>query len=287
MSRKGMKKPSAAEPKTPKPNASPWLREFVLRTALPTVVVGVGSFLAGLSTSAQRVVEQAAFAPMVILGSSTPKGDILEGDILHVDVQAISYGVLEAPAGVLAVAFPSDLLRPADNESQRNLSVTTKTARGDLLPDAYSVRFVGIGRGVGHVDVALSMPNSPPLTKTLNFSVSERSKTGFPSVRNFSGQWHIALGRNIGSMTVVERHGRVMGEYTLSNGERGAVDGLRDGGEFRATLHRGAVPMLYSVAGVFNLQASEGLEIRGSAIVVPNQADAPNIDFYAAAKAPP
>jgi hypothetical protein len=66
-------------------------------------------------------------------------------------------------------------------------------------------------------------------------------------------------------MTIKDIERTITGEYNLSNGDRGQIEGTRDGKTFRTTFFRGQKPSRWWITGTFDPNPAIDLEIDGDA----------------------
>lgn len=119
-------------------------------------------------------------------------------------------------------------------------------------------------------------------------SISEREPGGTPTRHNFSGTWDFTLGPHRGRMELYERDATLAGRYSLEDGSRGALDGIRDGVTFHASLVRGATPQKWVIRAKVN-RTKGYLEIDGNGelyrVVEGNwKSQGGALPFYAVAK---
>jgi hypothetical protein len=232
------------------------------------VVASVGSVLAYLLTPLNEFVnvliwKEKAEILLISQNSSLQQGEVLNLDVF-VQQQSSPVALSE---GTLTIEYSKDILRPGA-ESMSSLTLTTPKLSGSKKLTEKSLAFIADVVGKGEISAQLHTKNRNTFSAKIPVEVLPRSDQAFPTHRNFSGGWNIDLGRIHGTMVLKERARTLTGEYRLSDGRRGQVEGTRDGKTFRTTFYMGTAPSRWFIEGTFDPNPQSDLEIQGKALLL-------------------
>jgi hypothetical protein len=239
------------------------------------IVASIGSILVYLLTPFNELINTFIWKEKAEILLISQNSSLQQGEVLNLDVfiQQQSSPVATSE-GTLIIDYSKDILRPGA-ESMSGLTFTTPKLSGSKKLTEKSLDFIADAVGKGEISAQLNTKNGSIFSAKIPVEVFPRNDQGFPTHRNFSGSWNIDLGRIHGTMVLKERARTLAGEYRLSDGRRGQVEGTRDGKTFRITFYMGTAPSRWFIEGTFDPNPQTDLEIQGKAwlmLPAPDQA---------------
>ncbi len=239
------------------------------------IVASVGSILVYLLTPLNELVNTLIWTEKAEILLISQNSSLQQGEVLNLDVfiQQQSSPV-DISEGTLTIDYSKDILRPGA-VSMSGLTFTTPKISGSKKLTEKSLYFIADAVGRGEISARLITKNGNVFSAKIPVEVFPRNDQAFPTHRNFSGSWNIDLGRIHGTMVLKENARTLTGEYRLSDGRRGQVEGTRDGITFRVTFYIGTAPSRWFIEGTFDPNPQTDLEIQGKAwllIPAPDQA---------------
>jgi hypothetical protein len=257
--------PPAQERGKDEKTTSHWRALFVdtIRPALIIIATSIASVFAYVVTPLNGMVNALVWREAALLQLVSHSNELTEGEVMSLDVFLQVRSQVPVSEGTLRVTYPRHLLRPLPETSAR-LTMTTPKVEHALRLTGTALEFVTQGVGTGEVSVEL-MTNAGHFRGSLPVSVLPRKQHTHPTRHDFTGRWHIDVGGIAGSMEIVETARYIRGEYSLSDGQRGQIEGSRDGSTFRANFYRGSAPSRYALEATFGADPHTELELSGTA----------------------
>jgi hypothetical protein len=229
-------------------------RAFVLGT-VPLVLGAAGVLLSPLRT----VIAQLIWTESASLVMTLPRS-VYEGDEFDVQILVYPTSPVEISAGILELEPTNELVNRLAGASHLDIpAIVNPSVLNKTSPD----RFVAVGPGISGVKARLRTRNGIYETSQ-SIEIRARESTGSPTRRNFTGRWAVTVGPYRGQMEITEQGATINGRYSLDDGTRGVVDGIRDGTAYHATYYRGNSPTKWVVVGETRA-ADEYVEIKGNA----------------------
>jgi hypothetical protein len=200
-------------------------------------------------------------------------------------------GPLAISEGTLKIEYTAATLRAGADSVALLVTPTPKIAASKKVLDR-TLEFIADAPGEAKVTATLTTKTKTEFSKALSVEVLPSVSQIYPTRRNFSGKWNIDLGSIHGHMELKDVARTLSGEYKLSDGNYGQIEGSRDGKTFRVTFYRGAAPSRFFIEATFDPNPSADLELKGNArLLIPNP-DKNNpwkndrtLDFYGVAQA--
>lgn len=222
----------------------------------------------------------------IILISQNP--NIRQGDVLNVDIIVQPQAPLAISEGTLEIKYTVATLRPGAESVALLTTPTPKITASKKVLDR-TLEFIADAPGKAEVTATLRTKTGTVFFKALTIDVLPAEKQIYPTWRSFSGKWNIHLGSIHGHMELKDVARTLSGEYKLSDGNYGQIEGGRDGSTFFVTFYRGTAPSRYFINANFDKNSGADFELKGKAtLLVPNQ-DKNNawkeervLDFYGA-----
>ena len=262
----------------------------LLKPILLVAATSCASVLAYVLTPLNELVNSALWDEKaeieVISQSQNPK----QGDVITVDVFVQPKSPVPLSEGLLEITYTIATLRPG-TETNALLATTTKKLSSSTRMFERTLEFIADAPGKAEITAKLKT-KSGEFTNSLSFDIAASGDQTYPTRRSFSGAWNIDLGSIHGQMDLKDVARTLTGNYTLSDGSRGQIEGTRDGKTFRVTLYRGSAPSRFFIDASFDPSPSTDLELRGKAKLLLPTGEKNNpwkedrqADFYAVAKA--
>ena len=262
----------------------------LLKPILLVAATSCASVLAYVLTPLNELVNSAIWDEKaeieVISQSQNPK----QGDVITVDVFVQPKSPVPLSEGLLEITYTIATLRPG-TETNALLATTTKKLSSSTRMFERTLEFIADAPGKAEITAKLKT-KSGEFTNSLSFDIAASGDQTYPTRRSFSGAWNIDLGSIHGQMDLKDVARTLTGNYTLSDGSRGQIEGTRDGKTFRVTLYRGSAPSRFFIDASFDPSPSTDLELRGKAKLLLPTGERSNpwkedrqADFYAVAKA--
>lgn len=172
--------------------------------------------------------------------------------------------------------------------------MTTKRIDASTKLTQRPLEFIADAAGRVDISATLTTRSGTPFVGSLVVNVAPSTGQEFPTRRSFTGPWNIDLGSIHGVMELKDLARTLTGSYSLSDGSRGLVEGMRDGKTFRVTFYRGgAAPSRYFIDAGFEPKEQPDLELRGNAklLIATGDRNTPwredrQLEFYAVARVP-
>lgn len=262
----------------------------LLKPVLLVAATSCASILAYVLTPLNELVNSAIWDEKaeieVISQSQNPK----QGDVITVDVFVQPKSPVPLSEGLLEITYTTATLRPGA-ETNALLATTSKKLSSSTRMFERALEFIADAPGKAEITAKLKT-KSGEFTNSLSFDIAASGDQTYPTRRSFSGAWNIDLGSIHGQMDLKDVARTLTGNYTLSDGSRGQIEGTRDGKTFRVTLYRGSAPSRFFIDASFDPSPSADLELRGKAKLLLPTGEKNNpwkedrqADFYAVAKA--
>ncbi|WP_300754712.1 hypothetical protein [Janthinobacterium sp.] len=264
----------------------------LIAPVLLSLAGAIASLVAYLFTPLNEVINAYIWKEkaQILLISQAPV--IRQEDVVLVDIFIQPTSPVRLSEGILKISYSPATLRPGAETNARMISTTQKIGASAKLFDN-SLEFITTQAGPASITAEL-LTKRARFSNTLNFDIQPANGPIQPSRRNFSGKWKIDLDGISGQMELKDVAHMLTGNYTLTDGNRGQIDGLRDGRTFRVNFYRGASPSRYFIDATFDRDPKADLEIRGLAkLMVPTGEKnepwkkARQVDFYATTISPP
>lgn len=225
----------------------------------------------------------------ILLISQNP--NIRQGDVLNVDIIVQPQGPLAISEGTLEIKFTAATLRPGAESVALLATPTPKITASKKVLDR-TLEFIADAPGKAEVSATLKTKTGTLFSKTLIVEVLPSASQIYPTRRSFSGKWNIDLGSIHGHMELKDVARTLSGEYKLSDGNYGQIEGTRDGKTFRVAFYRGSAPSRFFIEATFDPNPSADLELKGKATLLIPSSDKNDpwkhdrsFDFYGVAQA--
>jgi hypothetical protein len=158
-----------------------------------------------------------------------------------------------------------------------------------ILPDKGSLDLLAIKPGTTVVGVDLQTRYGTYRDeKRLDIDPVQISENANRS--NFTGVWNLQIGNSHGKMEIRQAgHTDIAGSYYLDDGDKGVIDGWRDGISFGASFTRGGSVTKWIVEKA-SIAVTEGyVELKGSTYIAKAEGNnwvrmQPDVSFYATIK---
>ncbi|VCC54075.1 Uncharacterised protein [Burkholderia pseudomallei] len=268
-------------------------RSIVLPIAKPLIVTlatSIASVLAYVMTPAGDFVRSKIWSEKANILLIAQNSDNLHmGQVLSVDVIVQSMSPTPLSPGILEIKYSPGTLRPG---AETTSIITTQTPKisGSEKVNHRTLEFIADNVGPAEVSAILHTGNGRQFSKKLSFDVHPADAQLFPTRLSFTGNWNIDLGGIPGNMQLRDVARSLNGDYKLSDGNYGQVEGTHDGKTFRVSFYRGSSPSRYFLEGTFDPDPTKDLEITGRAKLLVPTGDSNNpwkvireVDFHAVA----
>jgi hypothetical protein len=262
----------------------------ILKPMLLALGASLASIFAYVATPLQEVVNSAIWEEKAAIELISQTYNPKQGDVVPVDVFIQPTSPVQLSEGMLEIQYTKENLAPGF-ETVAMLATTTPKLSAAKRIFERPLEFIAVAPGNAQVFATLRTKGGT-FTKALMIEVAPAKEQDFPTRRDFSGKWNIDLGSIHGQMELKDIARSLSGSYTLSDGNRGQIEGTRDGTTLRVTFYRGSAPSRYFIDAVFDPRPNADLELRGKAKLMLPTGDGNNpwnedrqYDFYGVAKA--
>lgn len=239
----------------------------LLKPLAVAIIAAIGSVSAYILTPLNETINSFIWKEKAELLLISQNSSPSQGEILNLDLFIQPTSPLPISDGTLVISYPKNLLRPAV-DTRESLVISTPKLTSSTKINQKTLEFITESQGKGTISVSLKTKNGGIFSAELPIEVGASINQIFPSLRNFSGDWNIDLGNIHGSMKLRDVGRTISGEYHLSDGSHGQIEGLRDGKTFRVTFYRGTTPSRYFIEATFDPNPDANLEIKGKAILM-------------------
>ena len=264
-----------------------------LGTLFKPVAVGVAASLASIvayvTTPLKEYVNDFFWDEKAELLLISQNSSIKQGDLLNIDIIVLPQAPIAISEGVLKIEYTQATLRPGAESEELLVTTTPKLTASKKVP-GNTLEFIADAPGKAEVSAKLITKNGAVFKNSLSFEILPSSGQTYPTTRDFSGKWNIDLAGIHGQMELKDVSRTLNGEYKLSDGQRGQIEGARDGKTFRVTFYRGSSPSRYFIKASFEPNISADLELKGKAELLIPQSDnndpwkiTQEMEFYAVA----
>lgn len=224
----------------------------------------VSSLLAYILTPFNEVINSIIWEEKVEIISVSQNVNLEKSGLINLDIFIQPQSPAPISGGTIIVDYPKGLLRPNSQSKDRLVMVVPRLTSAYKITDE-SLVFVAEDIGVGEILVSFRTKLGGNFQSSLPFEITPAKDQRVPTVRDFSGTWNIDLGNIHGHMNIKDVGRTINGEYHLSDGNHGQIEGARDGKTFRVTFYRGSAPSRFFIEGLFDPERTSDLEIKGSA----------------------
>jgi len=247
--------------------------------ALITAVIGAfGFWLSPL----REVVAHKIYSERAAILLATDSARVLEGDTVHLRVIVTPQSAVHIDKGVLRISFDQRLLHLRAGET----TFASPVIDGPIvLPERNPMEFLAISPGNAEIQVQLETKYGTYAAKS-KVVIEELHVTDEATRENFTGSWHLRLGSSRGKMEIRQQRAvAITGSYYLDDGDKGVIDGGRDGDRFWGSFTRGSSVTKWVVeAGIVTNQGY--LELKGNAYLQRASENgwarvSPDSEFYA------
>ena len=291
-----MKKPLKMKPSTNNSATDATRRWLItlgalLKPAAVAVAASLTSIVAYVATPLNEYVNSFFWDEKaeILLISQNP--NLKQGDVLNVDIIIQPQAPIAISEGTLEIKYTAATLRPGAESVALLATPTPRIAASKRVFDR-TLEFIADAPGKAEVSATLTTKAGTVFSKILPVEILPSASQTYPTRRNFSGKWNIDLGSIHGHMEIKDVARTLSGEYKLSDGNYGQIEGSRDGKTFRVTFYRGAAPSRFFVEATFDPNPSEDFELKGNATLLIPSSDKNNpwkqirkADFYGVAQA--
>lgn len=255
------------------------------------VVTSLASILAYVTTPLNEYVNSFFWEEKAEILLISQNSNIRQGDVLNVDIIVRPESPIAISEGTLEIKYTKATLRPGAESVALLVTPTPKITVSKKILDR-TLEFIADAPGKAEVSAILTTKTGTVFSKVLSIDVLPSAIQNYPNRRNFSGKWNIDLGNIHGQMNLKDVVRTLSGEYKLSDGNYGQIEGARDGKTFRVTFYRGTSPSRFFIEATFDPNPSVDLELKGNATLLVPSADKNNpwkhernLDFYGVAQA--
>jgi hypothetical protein len=263
---------------------------LLIKPVALAIATSAASILAYVLTPLNELVNSALWSESAEIYLIPSHQSLQEGDVLSVGLFVQPQSVVPLSAGILEVGYTAETLRPGAETTSLLVTATKKLDSSTRLVDG-PLEFVATSPGRAEITATLRTKTGK-FSKVLSLSILPSSEQKYPTHRNFGGAWNIDLGGIHGQMQLTDLARTITGHYSLSDGNRGLIEGSRDGKTFRVTFYRGSAPSRIFVEANFDPNPIADLELNGKSKLLVPTGDESNpwrenrqLDFYAVARA--
>jgi hypothetical protein len=231
----------------------------------PIVLVGATATLGtvGFWLSPLRdIVGHLLWREKAAIFATTDSSRVLEGGTLRIQTAVIPQSQVPVDKGVLTFTADKRFLQHTGGQ---NAFPTPIIESPVVLPDGKGVELLALAPGV--TDVEIQLQTKYGIYKTsVKIEIDAAVITGEATRANFTGSWILRIGSARGKMNIRQQgHTELAGDYFLDNGDKGVIDGSRDGISFEASFTRGNSVTRWMVERA-TIETTPGyLELKGSA----------------------
>jgi hypothetical protein len=251
---------------TPAQRWVPVLSAFLKPMAV-AVAASAASIFAYVTTPLNEYVNNYFWDEKAELLLISQNPNVTQGDILNVDIIVQPQGPLPISEGTLEIKYSPATLRPGAESLSLLTTATPKITASKKLLDR-TLEFIADAPGKAEVTAILKTKTETFFSKTLALEILAPNSNTYPTRRSFSGKWNLDLGKIHGYMILKDVARTLNGEYKLSDGNYGQIEGTRDGKTFRVTFYRGAVPSRFFIEASFDPDKNADLELKGNATLL-------------------
>jgi hypothetical protein len=257
-------KPSTSEPnKTERPTST--FRTLVsenLKTVVVAVVTaGIGAFGFWLSPLREAVAHKIYRENAAIL-LTTDFETIREGNTVHLRVIVSPGSAIHVDKGVITILFDKQLLRLRSGQAAFPSPIIENPV---VLPEGSSLEFLAIAPGTAEIKVQLQTKYGTYVASS-KVVVEESKAVPEATLENLTALWELRIGESRGRMEIHQQgHTTITGSYFLDSGDKGVIDGFRDGDKFFGSFTRGNSITKWVINDA-DLVTNQGyLELKGTA----------------------
>ena len=217
-----------------------------LVTAFAGAAIGMFGLIGFWLSPLKAMVMHRIWNESAILRVHTSQRALRVGDQMEVFVEVVPDSPIPLSGGVLHIS-PSDEGLVA--KSGLTSSATPEIAAPMILPQNERPVLQAMTRGRSTITATLQ-------TKFGNYTATasvDISPINEPTKENFSGEWHLRLGRSLGKMELIHRDADISGIYSFTQPIiKGAIAGFVDGDTFTADfVHHGETRRKQLVQGIY------------------------------------
>ena len=242
------------------------LHAVIVSIAKPVVVVlatSCASILAYVMTPLNEVVNAAIWKEKGEIKLISQTRNAKKGDVITVDVFIQPKSPVALSDGLLKIEYTNGMLRPGAETTPLMSSATPKITSTKKVFER-TLEFIAEAPGKGEI-TAILVTKKITIRTTLPLQIAPASGSIYPTRLNFTGNWKVSIDGIHGQMQLKDVAATLNGEYRLSDGSGGQVEGTHDGKTFEVTLYRGLSPSRYMIEAEFDKNPMVDLEVHGSA----------------------
>ena len=208
---------------------------------------------------------------------------VSEGSTVKIQTAVIPQSQVAVDKGVITFTADKGFLQFMGGQ---NTFPTPVIESPTVLPDGKGVELLALAPGTTDVGIQLQTKYGIYRTK-VKVEIDAAVIGGEATRANFTGSWILRIGDGRGKMNIRQKGPtELAGDYFLDNGDKGVIDGSRDGVSFEASFTRGNSVTRWVVERA-SIEAPPGyLELKGPAYLqraAPNgwTKEGPDQNFYA------
>lgn len=234
-----------------------------LNSIIVSLLAGVVGTMGVILTPLREMVTHRIWHEKATILLTTDVDRVREGSSLYLRATVTPEAPRSVDAGVVYVKYNrSYLLLQSKDIPFKSPEISSPT----ILPETGPLEFLAIKPGTTTVEIDL-------VTSYGFYSASKRidvypAEVGSTASRsNFTGLWVLQIGNSRGQMEVRQSPGgtTISGTYYLDNGDKGVIDGWRDGVSFGAAFTRGASVTKWIVEQAAISESNGYVELSGQA----------------------
>jgi hypothetical protein len=254
------------------------LKPIVLAVATATLGT-VGFWLSPL----RDVVGHLLWREKAAILATTDSSRVREGSTVKIQTAVIPQSQVPVDKGVLTFTADKRFLQYTGGQ---NAFATPVIESPVVLPDGKGVELLALAPGITDVGIQLQTKYGTYRTK-VKVEIDAAVVGGEATRANFTGSWILRIGDARGKMGIRQQGPtEIAGDYFLDNGDKGVIDGSRDGVSFEASFTRGNSVTRWIVERASIETAPGYLELKGPAYLQragPNgwTKEGPDRSFYA------
>lgn len=236
----------------------------LLKPITAAVVASLTSIVAYVATPLNEYVNSLFWDEKAEILLISQNSNLKQGDVSNLNIIIQPQAPIAISEGTLEIKYTTANLRPGAESIEWLVTPTPRiTASKQVFNRALD--FIADAPGNAEISATLKTKAGATFSKILPVEILSSANQAFPTRRNFSGKWNIDLGGIHGQMEIKDVARTLSGEYKLSDGNYGQIEGSRDGKTFRVTFYRGMAPSRFFVEAAFDPNPKVDLELQGHA----------------------
>lgn len=255
-----------------------------IKPILASLAVGAISTIGVLLSPVKEVIQHHLWKEKASILLRTSVDRVREGSSVALKLVVTPLSPRPLDPGVVTIMFDHSFWTLRSGETP---FTSPEIGSPVILPDKGSIDLLALKRGTTRIVVELQTKYGRyRAEKQLDIDPIQASATASRS--NFTGVWTLQIGSWHGKMTIRQSDTEIACGYYLDDGDKGVIDGWRDGRLLGASFTRGGSVTKWIVGG--SIAVTEGyVELKGSAYIAKAEGNnwvrvQPDTSFYATVK---